>query len=318
MALIVTGTVGIDSVYTPHGHAEKVLGGSCTYFAAAASFHGPVRIVAVVGGDFGPAYHETFRKFPAIDLRGLEVRPGSKTFAWGGKYHANMDSRETLFTELGVLTEAPPSVPAAYADSEFVFLANTHPGVQHDLLKQFPRKRLAVADTMDLWIKTARPELATLLKAIDGLVLNYDEAELFTGKKNPVTAARQMVAEFGKGGAGGGGLLKFVVVKKGEHGALLIHGEAVAALPAYPAEKVVDPTGAGDSFAGGMMGSIAAAAARGEVKDPTNFELLQRGLVHGTVMASFNIESFTLGRLLSLKKEELDAWVREFAGMVRV
>lgn len=312
MSLIVTGTIGIDSVYTPHGHAEKVLGGSCTYFAAAASFHGPVRLVAAVGGDFGDQYRSVFKTFPGIDLAGLETRPASKTFAWGGKYHANMDSRETLFTELGVLLEAPPKVPASFADSAFVFLANTHPAVQADLLKQFPKKRLAVADTMDLWINTARADLCNLMRAVDGLVLNYDEAELFTGKKNPITAARQMVSEFG----GKNGALRFVIVKKGEHGSLLIHGDKVAALPAYPAEKVVDPTGAGDSFAGGMMGSIAAASA-GRA-DAGSYEVIQRGLVHGTVMASFNIESFTLSRLTTLTKQELDARVAEFAHMVRV
>jgi sugar/nucleoside kinase (ribokinase family) len=315
MPLIVTGTVGIDSVYTPHGHAEKVLGGSCTYFAAAASFHGPVRIVAAVGGDFAPSYREVFAKFPNIDTGGLETRPNSKTFAWGGKYHANMDSRETLFTELGVLTEAPPKVPAAFADSAFVFLANTHPAVQLDLLKQFSNRRLAVADTMDLWINTARAELGLLLKAVDGLVLNYDEAELFTGKKNPITAARQMLTDFGKGF---GGALKFVVVKKGEHGCLIVHESGIAALPAYPAEKVIDPTGAGDSFAGGMMGSIAAAASRGHVTDPCSFETIQQGLVHGTIMASFNIESFTLSRLVSLSPREVETRLAEFRRIVRV
>jgi sugar/nucleoside kinase (ribokinase family) len=314
MPLIVTGTVGIDSVYTPHGHAEKVLGGSCTYFAAAASFHTPVRIVAAVGGDFGAAHRKVFTKFKGLDTRGLETRKGSKTFAWGGKYHANMDSRETLFTELGVLAEPPPKVPAAYADSRYVFLANSHPAVQLDLLKQLPARRLAVADTMDLWINTARKDLEALLKQVDGLVLNYDEAELFTGKKNPVTAARHILKDFKNGRKG----LKFVVVKKGEHGALIVHQDAIAALPAYPAEKVVDPTGAGDSFAGGMMGYLAAQGAKGRLKDPTHFPTLQTAIAHGTVMASFNIESFTLSRLLKLKKAELTKRYREFADIVRV
>lgn len=314
MALIVTGTVGIDSVYTPHGHAEKVLGGSCTYFAAAASFHGPVRIVAAVGGDFDQQYRDVFRAFPQIDTAGLEVRPKSKTFAWGGKYHANMNSRETLFTELGVLVEPPPAIPGAYKDSEYVFLANTHPGVQLDLLKQFPKRRLAVADTMDLWINSARAELTALLTQVDGVVLNHDEAELYTKKANPVTAAKQMLAESG----GKAGALKFVVVKKGEHGCLFIHNEGVAALPAYPAEKVIDPTGAGDTFAGGMMGYIAAQGVEGRIKNPASFEVVQQALAHGTVMASFNIESFTLSRLQTLKKGEIDARYREFGKMVRV
>lgn len=313
MSLIVTGTVGIDSVYTPWGKAEKVLGGSCTYFAAAASFYGPVRLVAAVGGDFGKSHRQVFKKFKGIDDSGLEFRPASKTFAWGGEYSADMNSRKTLFTELGVLAEAPPKVPEHFADSRYVFLANSHPAVQLDLLSQLPERRLAVADTMDLWINTARPELEKLLKAIDGLVLNYDEAELFTGTKNPVTAARKILKDFGGKKKG----LQFVVVKKGEHGALIVHRDAIAALPAYPAEKVIDPTGAGDTFAGGMMGYL---AATGSKKDAggVKFERLQRAIAHGTVVASFNIESFTLSRLLKLKSSELAKRYKEFARIVRV
>ncbi|MBX9736479.1 MAG: sugar kinase [Phycisphaerales bacterium] len=309
MSLVVTGTVGIDSVYTPTGHAEKVLGGSCTYFSAAASFYTPVKLVAAVGGDFAPSYREVFKTFPNIDISGLESRPASKTFAWGGKYHENMDSRETLFTELGVLTEAPPPVPAAHTSSEYVFLANSHPGVQLSFLRQFPKRKLAVADTMDLWINIAKDDLKALLNEVDGLVLNYDEAELFTGKKNPVTAAKQIIAE---------SKLTFVVVKKGEHGCLFVHKDGVAMLPAYPAEQVIDPTGAGDTFAGGMMGYIAANHAHHAVKDRVHFEVIQKALAHGTVVASYNIESFTLSRLLTLKKAELDARYAEFAKMVRV
>lgn len=320
MSLIVTGTVGIDTVHTPTGKAENVLGGSCTYFSAAASFFGPVRLVAAVGGDFEPRYRDTLTKFPGIDARGLETRPNSKTFRWGGRYFNDMNSRETLFTELGVLLEAPPKPPEAFADSQFVFLANSHPAVQMNLLSQFPKRRLAVADTMDLWINTARADLEKLIKSVDGLVLNYDEAELFTGKKNPVTAARQMLADHGVGfgGKSSGGALKFVVVKKGEHGCLFIHRDGIAALPAYPAEQVIDPTGAGDTFAGGMMGHIAAEAAAGKMSDPASFQTIQRALAHGTVIASFNIESFTLSRLETLKKAELDARLAEFAAMVRV
>ncbi len=313
MPLICTGTVGIDTVYTPHGHAERVLGGSCTYFAAAASFHGPVRIVAAVGGDFDRQYADVFKAFANVDTTGLEQRRSSKTFAWGGRYSPDMNSRETLFTELNVLAEAPPAIPAAYADSEIVFLANSHPGVQIDFLKQLPKRRLTVADTMDLWIKSARADLDALLKQIDGLVLNYDEAEMYTGKKNPVTAARLLQKEHD---------LKFVIVKKGEHGCLIVHKDGVAALPAYPAEEVIDPTGAGDTFAGGMMGYIASQAASGpggvKVKNVGSFEIIQQAVAHGTVVASFNIESFTLTRLQRLKKGELDARYKDFAKMVRV
>lgn len=304
MSLICTGTIGIDTVYAPTGHAERVLGGSCTYFCAAASFFTSVRLVAAVGDDFPPAFRDVLASFKNVDLRGLETRQGSKTFAWGGKYHQNMNNRETLFTELGVLGEAPPRVPEAFADSKFVFLANSHPGVQMNLLSQIKGKPLVVADTMDLWINIAKAELLVLLRKVDGLVLNYDEAELLTGKSNSVSAARHIL-EMGP---------RFVVVKKGEHGALLAHRDGLAALPAFPAELVVDPTGAGDSFAGGMMGSIAGAPST----DPGSFDAIRRSLVAGTVVASFNIESFSLERLKTLTRPELDARIQQYAAMVRV
>ncbi|MEX2219442.1 MAG: PfkB family carbohydrate kinase [Phycisphaerales bacterium] len=306
MPLIVTGTVGIDTVYTPAEHREKVLGGSCTYFAAAASFYGPVRIVAAVGDDFPPAFGESLARFGRIDTAGLEHRKGSKTFAWGGKYFESMNRRETLFTELGVLIERPPAVPAAYADSQFVFLANSHPAVQLGMLEPLTRRRLVVADTMDLWIKTARAELDLLLTKVDGLVLNYDEAELLTGKANTVTAARHIL-RMGP---------KFVVVKKGEHGCILVHKDGIAALPAYPTEQVVDPTGAGDSFAGGMMGHIAGQMTGKQ--DAVAFKTLREALAHGTVVASFTIENFSLDRLAKLTPAELDRRYQEFVGMVRV
>ena len=306
MSLTVTGTVGIDTIQTPNGSAERVLGGSCTYFAAAASFFGPVRLVAVVGGDFPDEFRKTLGHFKAVDASGLETRPGSKTFAWGGRYHHNMNNRDTTFTELGVVAEAPPVVPEKFKDSKFVFLANSHPGVQMHLLSNFPGRTLAVADTMDLWINNARPELQVLLRKVDGLVLNYDEAELLTGKQNPVTASRHIL-EMGP---------RFVVVKKGEHGAILVHRDGICALPAYPAETVVDPTGAGDTFAGGMMGAIASQSVGGA--DPGSFASVRASLAYGTVIASFNIESFSLDRLKTLTRAELDQRFQEFAGMVRV
>lgn len=307
MPLIVTGTIGIDTVYTPSDHREKVLGGSCTYFSAAASFYGPVRMVAAVGDDFPQAFRETLGRFKQIDTAGLEVRKGSKTFAWGGKYFDSMNRRETLFTELGVVGERPPQVPAAFADSQFVFLANSHPGVQMGMLERLPKRKLAVADTMDLWINIARDELNLLLTKIDGLVLNYDEAELLTGKANTVSAARHILT-MGP---------KFVVVKKGEHGCILCHRDGIAALPAYPTETVIDPTGAGDSFAGGMMGHIAYEMKVGK-NAAVSFKTIREALAHGTVVASFTIESFSLERLAKLTRAELDKRYQEFVGMVRV
>ena len=313
MSLICTGTIGIDTIKAPTGTAEGVLGGSCTYFAAAASFYTPVRIVAAVGDDFDRQFIDVLRGFSGVDASGLEIRRGSKTFRWGGEYSADMNSRKTLFTELGVLMEKPPAIPANFADSEFVFLANSHPGVQMDMLDQLQNRRFVVADTMDLWINSAKPDLIALMKKVDGLVLNYDEAELFTGKKNAVTAARHMQSEYG---------LKFVIVKKGEHGCIIAHKDGLAALPAYPAEQVIDPTGAGDSFAGGMMGYIASAGKEGpgggKTKNLASFEVIQQAMAHATVIASFTIESFSLTRLQSMKRGELDLRYKEFAKMVRV
>lgn len=305
MSLIVTGTIGIDTVYTPSGeHREGVLGGSCAYFAAAASFYGPVRLVAAVGDDFPAEHRATLTKFRSIDASGLEVRAGSKTFRWGGKYLEDMDRRESLFTELNILAEAPPAVPEAFKDSAYVFLANMHPALQAELLGQMTRPRLVVADTMDLWINIAKDDLAALLGKVHGLVLNYDEAELFTGVRNPVAAGRKLL-EHGP---------KFVVVKKGEHGAILVHRDGVAALPAYPAECVVDPTGAGDTFAGGMMGHLAAT----NPPDPLDFGTIRRAMAHGTVIASFTIETFSLERLAGLTPERINARYEEYAAMVRL
>ena len=303
MSLIVTGSIGIDTVHTPTAKAEGVLGGSCSYFAAAASFHAPVRVVAAVGDDWPPAHREMLARFEHVCLRGLQERSGSKTFAWGGRYFDNMNDRETLFTELGVLDEEPPPIPPEYRDSEFVFLANTHPKVQAELLGHFPDRKLAVADTMDLWINIAHPELLDVLGKVDGLVLNDSEAEQLTEINNAVTAARRIL-EMGP---------SFVVVKKGEHGAVLVHRDGLATMPAYPAEhhQIVDPTGAGDAFAGGMMGHIASVGM-------TDFPSIQTALAWGTVTASFAIESFGLDRLASISRHDIDERMREFQAIARV
>lgn len=306
MSLIVTGTIGIDTIYTPDGqHREGVLGGSCAYFAAAASHYGPVRLVAAVGEDFPEEHRALLGSFANIDASGLETRAGSKTFRWSGKYLDNMDHRETLSTDLNVLEEAPPRVPEAFKDSEFVFLANSHPQVQMDMLAQLPGARLSVADTMDLWINIARDDLTALLRKVDGLVLNYDEAELYTDTKNPVTAGRKLL-EHGP---------RFVVIKKGEHGCILVHRDGIAALPAYPAERVVDPTGAGDTFAGGMMGHIASTSGD---EDPGSFDVIRRALAHGTIIASFTIETFSLDRLSEITQAQIGERYDEFASMMRL
>lgn len=309
MSLIVTGTICIDTIETPDGvRREGILGGSCAYFAAAASIYGPVRLVGVVGDDFPAEHRSTLGLFPNIDAAGLEIRPGSKTFRWGGKYLHNMDHRETLYTELGVLEEKPPAVPASFRDSQFIFLANSHPAVQADMLSQFPTPTLAVADTMDFWINGARDDLERLLKQVDGLVLNYDEAELFTGKKNPVTAGRLML-EHGP---------RFVVIKKGEHGAILVHRDGLSALPAFPTDVVVDPTGAGDTFAGGMMAYLARAHTDGTLSDPGSYDAIRRSLAHGTIIASFTIEAFSLDRLARLDRAQVQQRFNQFAAMMHL
>jgi sugar/nucleoside kinase (ribokinase family) len=304
MPLLVTGTIGIDTVHTPTAKAEKVSGGSCAYFAAAAAFyHSPVRIVGAVGGDWPEGHASLLESIDGLSLEGLERRSDSKTFAWGGRYFDNMNQRETLFTELGVLEEAPPEVPSSYADSRLIFLANSHPSVQLDLLQKFPDRQLAVADTMDLWINIARDELLALFKEIDGLIINDSEAEQLTEISNPITAARAII-EMGP---------SFVVVKKGEHGAVLVHKDGTAVVPAFPLEidGVVDPTGAGDSFAGGFMGYLAAS---GELDFPT----MQAGMAWGTVTASFTLGSFGLDGLCSTTREDLDARMSDFRKITNI
>lgn len=305
MSLVVTGTVGIDTVHTPTDKAEKVLGGSCVYFAAAASFFTHVRMVAAAGADFSDDYKAILKQFPNVDIEGLEIRPQSRTFAWGGRYFDDWNQRETLFTELGVLIEAPPTSPAKYADSKFVFLANSHPAVQRSFLEAFPQRAFVVADTMNLWIDTERGELEKLLRDVDGLIVNDEEARLLTGRRHLVSAGRQIIETMGP---------MFVVIKKGEHGCVLVHDQGSAALPAFPVEHVVDPTGAGDCFAGGMMGHLAAAHS----KDlNVSLDSIKTSLAHGTVIASFNIESFSLKRLAGLTRPEIAKRYEEFQQLVK-
>ena len=303
MKLVVTGTIGIDTVQTPRAKREGVSGGSAAYFAAAASQLCPVRLVAVVGGDWPTEHHSILKSFSGVCLDGLESRTNSRTFAWGGKYFEDVNRRETLFTEVGVLQEEPPRVPAAYADSELVFLGNTHPSVQLGFVDQFPKRKLVVADTMDLWIRTANPELRALLQRVDGLIVNDSEAAELTGVRNAISAGRKIL-DMGP---------KFVVVKKGEHGAILIHPEGSAVIPAFPIDdaNVVDPTGAGDSFAGGFMGYLAR-------EGRFDFVSLQKAMAYGTVVASFSLEAFGLDRMRTLKFDEITKRLAQFQQMARV
>lgn len=295
MSLIVTGSVGIDTVETPDGQkAESVLGGSSIYFAAGASFFTKVRLVAAVGEDFPEHFHEQFKQFD-VCTDGLETRTGSKTFRWHGRYHENMNDRDTLAVELNVLGEALPPVPEYYKDSQYVFLANTHPAGQLALREQFPQSKLVVADTMDLWIDTEPGLLKELLTKIDGFVLNDSEAKQLTGESNVVKAADAVLA-MGP---------TFVIVKKGEHGAILRHKDGTGVLPAFPADEVVDPTGAGDSFASGMMGYLSAV-------DDVSVPAIKRAMAYGTVVASYTIEKFSTDRLAEIDRSHIDARLETF------
>ena len=280
MSLLVVGTLAYDTVETVHDSRENLLGGSATHFAAAAANFADVRRVGVVGRDFEDA-HLAALKAAGIDCAGVEVAEG-KTFRWGGRYEADWNTRHTLFTELNVFEHFDPKVPQAFTDSQFVFLANAAPAVQMKALEQCPASRFTVADTMNLWIDIARDELLELLGKVDGIVLNDEEARMLTGESNLIRAARK-VREYGP---------RYVILKKGEHGAFLIGESAHFSLPAYPVEAVVDPTGAGDSFAGGFMGYLAAC---GSLEPRT----LRRAMLYGTVTASYCVEGFGTEPLLT-------------------
>ena len=300
MSLLVTGSIGIDTVRTPFGESENCLGGSAIYFSMAASFFCPVRFLGVVGDDCPFDLGETF-KGRDVDLAGLEVRSGSKTFRWCGSYAGTMNDAATDRVELNVLAEAPPDVPEAYRDTEYVFLANTHPALQSGLLEQLGRPKLAVADTMNLWIENERDALDRLLKAIDALVLNESEARMLTGTDNLVAAAKEIV---GMGPS-------FVIVKKGEHGALLVTKEHECfVLGAYPTDAVKDPTGAGDSFAGGVMGYLAS-------KQNVDLATLKTAIGYGTAAASLTIEDFSLNRWKSADRGDIEERLGELRSMAR-
>jgi sugar/nucleoside kinase (ribokinase family) len=288
MSLLVTGSIGIDTIETPSGSRPDVIGGSAVYFSHAAAFFTPVRLVGVVGEDCPKPLLDIFRG-RNINTAGLEIRKGSKTFRWHGSYLKDLNAAETVEVDLNVLAERAPKIPQEFLDSRFVFLANTHPALQQETLANLKSVELAVADTMNLWIQTQRPHLEKLLRNIHGLVLNDGEARLLTEQKNLILAARD-VLKMGP---------KFVVIKKGEHGSILVSDRETFVLPAFPADKVVDPTGAGDSFAGGMMGYL---AAQGAVTSAA----LKRALAYGTVVASYTISDFSLGGLAQVTRDQID------------
>jgi sugar/nucleoside kinase (ribokinase family) len=296
-SLLVVGSVGLDTVETQGARREEVLGGAASYFSTAASFFTPTRMVAVVGTDF-PEAHATFLRERGVDLEGLERAPG-RTFRWSGRYAADFNTRTTLDTQLNVFEAFAPKLPSAWADSEYVFLANIDPVLQLSVLDQVKRPRFVACDTMNFWIEGKRPALEALLRKVDMLMLNDEEARLLSGVSNLPAAARAIRA-LGP---------KAVVVKRGDAGALLFHEGGVFAAPAFPIETVVDPTGAGDSFAGGFMGWIA----RSGVTTPTG---IRTAMILGSVLASFCVEDFSLDRYRTLDLSQIRERFSAFADLV--
>ncbi len=288
MSILVVGSVAYDTVETPFGRAERVLGGSASFFAVAASFFAPVSLVAVVGRDFGEEQLRAFAGRP-IDLEGLERMEG-KTFHWQGRYSLDLNSRDTICTDLNVFEFFKPKIPARYRSSEVVFLGNIDPELQREVLDQVAAPRLVACDTMNFWIKGRAEELRRTLARTQVLLVNDAEARELSGEWNLVKAARAIRA-LGP---------RTIVVKKGEHGVLMFHEEECFAAPAYPLETVFDPTGAGDTFAGGFLGCLAGCA---QVDEGS----LRRAVIMGSTLASFCVEAFSLDRLLRLTRSEIDA-----------
>lgn len=288
MSLLVVGSVALDTVETPFGSVKDALGGSSVYISVAASyFTQPVRLVGVVGGDF-PKEHIAFLESRNIDLDGLQIFEDGKTFRWGGRYHYDLNVRDTLFTELNVFEHFKPTIPERFKNSSYICLGNIDPVLQLDVLKQVNKPRLVVGDTMNYWIETKPNELATTLQYVDVLIVNDSEARLLTKEPNLIKAAKRII-RMGP---------KVVIIKKGEHGATLVTEDTIFSAPAYPLENIFDPTGAGDSFAGGFIGWLA----RTEDLSPEN---LKRAVIYGSTLASFCVEKFSVENIRDLNSLQI-------------
>lgn len=296
MGILVVGSVAFDSVETPFGKVENVLGGSATYFSTSASFFTDVSLVAVVGEDF-PDEHLEFLRSRNIDLRGLERWEG-KTFHWKGRYGYDLNEAQTLETHLNVFESFRPRIPAEYRNPEFLFLANIDPELQMDVLGQVTRPKVVACDTMNFWISSKPDALREVIARVDILIINEGEVRQFTKEANLTRGARKILAMG----------VKTLVIKRGEYGVLMFTGDSVFAAPAYPLEDVFDPTGAGDTFAGGFMGYL---ANTGDISE----EGIRKAVIFGSVMASFNVEDFSLNRLKRLDYREIEARYRSFKGL---
>ena len=298
MSVLIVGSTALDSIKTPKSENPKLLGGSASHAGVAASFFSPVQLIGVVGDDFPKRYLDLYRRH-RINLDGLQILPG-KTFHWSGEYEQNMNNRRTLLTELGVFETFNPTLPKAHRETPFVLLANIAPALQSHVLDQMRKPRFVVADTMDLWLNIALPDLLKLIKRLDGFVLNDSEAYQLT-KEDNVFAALKKIHKLGP---------KYVIIKQGSHGSILSGPRGLFLCPAYPLLKVVDPTGAGDSFVGGMMGYLA--AAKGSIDDN-----IRRAMVYGSVVASFCCEGFGLTRTTRVTRREIEQRVKELEKLSR-
>ena len=294
--LVIVGTVAFDAIETPFGKTDKILGGAATYIGlSAANFNVDQAAVSVVGGDFPQEYLDLLTD-RNVNIEGIEIVKDGKTFFWSGKYHNDMNSRDTLATELNVLEHFNPVVPENYRDAEIVMLGNLHPLVQQGVLDQMTKKpKLAILDTMNFWMDIALDDLISVIKNVDVITINDEEARQLTGEYSLVVAARK-IHEMGP---------KYVVIKKGEHGALLFHDGHMFYAPALPLEEVFDPTGAGDTFAGGFAGYL---ASTGDI----SFENMKNAVIYGSTLASFCVEKFGTERMVTLKKEEVNKRLLEF------
>jgi cytidine kinase len=298
MSVLIVGSTALDSIKTPNAENPRLLGGSASHAAVAASFFSPVKLIGVVGDDFPKQYLDLYHRHK-IDLAGLQILPG-KTFHWSGEYEANMNNRRTLKTELGVFETFTPQLPKAHQATPFVLLANIAPALQHHVLDQMRRPKFVVADTMDLWLNIALKDLMRLLPRLDGFVLNDSEAQQLTQEDNVFTALKK-IHKLGP---------KYVIIKKGSHGSILSGPKGFFICPAYPLSAVADPTGAGDSFVGGMMGYLA--AAKGSIDSN-----IRRAMIYGSVTASFCCEGFGLTRTTKIKRADIDRRVKELEKLTR-
>jgi sugar/nucleoside kinase (ribokinase family) len=293
MSILVVGSVAFDSVKTPFGEVKEILGGSATYFSVAASFFSPVKLVAVVGDDFGEENLEVFEKH-SVDTDGLKHVPG-RTFRWSGEYGFALNEAKTLETQLNVFESFRPEIPEAYRHSEYVFLGNIDPILQREVLQQVSKPKLVACDTMNYWIQSKPDELKKTLALVDILIINDSEARMMTNESNLTKAAKQ-IRSWGP---------KALVVKKGEYGVAMFMDGSIFGAPAYPLEEVFDPTGAGDSFAGGFVGYLAKA---GRFDEP----IIRKAVIYGSVMASFDVEDFSLNRLQTLSPSQIQERYRAF------